>query len=207
MIGFTPLTENRANYASTKIVNHMYELGLSSGDVYRVLDTFDNLFNLAVPYYEKIVKTAKSTYIEKQNPLDKFRKDIVTGLKSKSVNVMTDSLLSSAGLQNLKGLKNVLVFSLPNPDTTENLVSNLKLIKEVQSDIKIGITATDLIFKLRGEKNLLNQKRITFEDTTANWLGGRKSKNTKKNRKQKNGKKSKKVKKNKKIKKSRKIRK
>ena len=207
VVGFSPLTEDRANYASTQIVNHMYDIGLSSGDVYRALDTIDNLLNDIVPCYEKYVEVAKSKKNENPNALDKLKNDIVIGLKSKTINVITDTLLSSAGLQKLKGLKDLLVFSLPNPDTTKNLEINLKLLKETQSDIKTGITAINTIIKFRGEEDILKQKRITYEDPTADWLGGRKSKNTKKNRKQKNGKKSKKTKKNKKIKKSRKIRK
>ena len=176
--------EDRTNFASTKIVNRMYELGLSSGDVFRLIYTLESIFDVVVPYYEKQVELVKSKQHISPNAIQKMQKDVVNILKSKVTNISLDALLSIAGLSNLKGLKDLLIMVIPNP--SENLEENLKMLKESQSDIKTGKTAIITLLKNLNEGDIAEQKIIKkdydkyYEIPDWAFLGGKKTKKTKK---------------------------
>ena len=177
--------EDRTKFTSTKIVNRMYELGLSSGDVFRLIYTLESIFDVVVPYYEKQVELIKSKQHISPNAIQKLQKDVVNILKSSKVtNISIDTLLSIAGLGKLIGLKNLLIMAIPN--TSENLEENLEMLKESQSDIKTGKTAIITLLKNFNEGDIAEQKKIKkdydkyYEINDWTLLGGKKTKKTKK---------------------------
>ena len=121
--------EDRTKYASTQIINKMYELGLSSADVYRLLDTLENVFDNIIPFYEKKVNLSIT---QKPGPMQTIVNVLNEPITQNTLNIILDM----NGLGYLKGLKNFLISAILTPN--ENMKENLKMLKEYQSDVKNG---------------------------------------------------------------------
>jgi len=188
--------EKRAEFLSTKIVSSLYKLGLSSGDIYRLLYLGNNFFIEFMPLIEKLENIKKNSV--DRSEIQSFRKNTYNLLSTPPVRIILDSILASSGLAPLIKIKDVILYLLKDNEDPASLEAQLLLVKSAQSDLQFGLDIVQQIMIYSGEGSQITTTNESsqpqpslIDDSYPSMDGGiyKKRKTTKKRRNKKTTKK------------------
>lgn len=184
--------EKRAEFLSTKIVSSLYKLGLSSGDIYRLLYLGNNFFIEFMPLIEKLENIKKNSV--DRSEIQSFRKNTYNLLSTPPVRIILDSILASSGLAPLIKIKDVILYLLKDNEDPASLEAQLLLVKSAQSDLQFGLDIVQQIMIYSGEGSQITTTNESsqpqpslIDDSYPSMDGGiyKKRKTTKKRRNKK----------------------
>jgi hypothetical protein len=177
--GMEMLEEDRTEYASTKAVNHMYEIGLTTGDVYRILLIASSLYDEQVAAYEKTVEKARQKPSIQANSLGLMTEDVFKVLKSGGLDFIVDGILDSNGIGFLKIPVKGLIHNLPTTTTLASKEEELTNLKYYQSIMAMAKEWLPYIAQYVEGENLYSQKYKKEDPIDLLYEGGRKTKRQK----------------------------
>ena len=179
------LEEDRTNFASTKAINHMYEIGLTTGDVYRILVLMSSLFDNQVTAYEKTVEKARKKTSITPNSLGLATEDIFKLLNSGGLDFIVDSILDSNGIGFLKIPVKGVIHHLPTTTTLASKEEQLTMLKEYQQQIAMAKELLPIVAQYIEGENLTTQTYQKEDPLDLYYEGGKKKKKTKRRMKRK----------------------
>ena len=178
------LEEDRTNFASTKAINHMYEIGITTGDVYRILVLMSSVFDNQVIAYEKTVEKARKKPSITPNSLGLMTEDIFKLLNSGGLDFIIDSILDTNGIGFLKFPVKGMLHYLPTTTTLASKEEELTMLKYYQQQIATAKELLPVVAQYIEGENFTTQT-YQKEDPVDLYYEGGKKKRTKRRMKRK----------------------